>query len=70
MPLALPVYGSNPTQEATRGSGQVRHHRRGGCNAGVRHREVITGGVVDLRKLRPVARLGYSQEYTVIDSVS
>ena len=32
MPLALPVYGSNPTQEATRGSGQVRHHRRGGCN--------------------------------------
>ena len=34
------------------------------------HKSVITEGVVDVRKLRPVARLGYSQEYTVIESVS
>ena len=30
---------------------------------------IITNGVVDVAKLRPVARLGYSQEYTVISDM-
>ena len=34
------------------------------------HKRVLTGGVVDVRKLCPVARLGYSQEYTVVDTVT
>jgi|EP01046_Picozoa_sp_COSAG06_P047006 hypothetical protein len=30
--------------------------------------QVLTAGIIDIGKLRPVARLGYSQEYTVIEA--
>ena len=30
--------------------------------------EVISGGIVDIRKLRPLARLGYA-DYSVVDDV-
>jgi hypothetical protein len=30
--------------------------------------QVLTAGIIDTGKLRPVARLGYSQEYTVIEA--
>ena len=37
---------------------------------GVRlHGSVLTEGAVDLGKLRPVARLGYTQEYSVISEL-
>lgn len=31
---------------------------------------ILTNGEIDVAKLRPVARLGYSQEYSVIRQVS
>jgi flavin reductase (DIM6/NTAB) family NADH-FMN oxidoreductase RutF len=34
------------------------------------HDSVLTDGKVDVTKLRPVARLGYSQEYTVVQQAS